>query len=188
MRKSAAAEIVARRLAVARGRTDSLVQRASEADLLPTSEGSRRYPPDLGAIELTNLFLAVVTDRGLANASQSVREFAALENEHGKRFGDALTDMFSHGPALASAVTGNLVLRLEPPSVSMTLGGTHVRYGPEPPTDSAGKHVIVPGRTLAAIGLEFSGHSPHNANTIVALASASRSLDLSAAFSSPGSA
>lgn len=185
MRKSTATEIVARRLGVARGRADSLVQRAAEDNLLPTADGSRRYPPDLGPAEMANLLLAVAVDKGLAVTGHTVRELAGLTAATGPTLGDALTGLFRDGAALQASVTGSLVIRLEPASASMTLGGTHMRYGPEPPPDSAGRHVIIPGRTLAAIGLEFGGRSPAEAETIIALVSVSRARDMSSAFSNP---
>lgn len=76
MRKSAATAIVARRLAVPEGRASSLVQRASEAGLLPTAQGSA--VPDLSTADLANVFLAIAVDRGLGVAAASVREFGSL--------------------------------------------------------------------------------------------------------------
>lgn len=181
MRKSTATAIVARRLRVPDGRAEHLVQRASEAQLLPTASGSN--VPDLGPHEIANVFLAVAVDRGLGSVGRTVSEFANLPGDNGATFGDALAVLFSNGPALQRAVTGSMVIRLEPPSVSLTLGGIHARYGPEPPADTAAHHVVVPGRTLAAIGLELGGRSSTEADAIVALACASRSLDLAAAFS-----
>jgi hypothetical protein len=176
MRKSTAAAIVARRLRVPEGRASALVQRASEAGLLPTATGST--VPDLGPHEMTNVFLAVVADRGLGTVGRTVSEFADLATETGETFGDTLTALFSHGPALASAATGTLIVRLDPASVSLTAGGIYDRYGPEPPPGAAGKHVIVPGQTLAAIGLEFAGHSAEDADALVALARVSASASV----------
>ena len=118
MRKSTATAIVARRLRVPDGRAEHLVQRASEAQLLPTASGSN--VPDLGPHEIANVFLAVAVDRGLGSVGRTVSEFANLTGENGATFGDALAVLFSNGPALQRAVTGSMVIRLEPPSVSLT--------------------------------------------------------------------
>src|SRR5690606_31824989 len=112
MRKSTAAAIVARRLGVPDGRASALVQRASEAGLLPTATGST--VPDLGPHEMTSVFLAVVADRGLGTVGRTVSEFADLATVTGETLGDTLPALFSHGPALASAATGNMIVRLDP--------------------------------------------------------------------------
>lgn len=184
MRKSTAAAIVARRLGVPEGRAAALVQRASEAGLLPTATGST--VPDLGPQEKTNLFLAVVADRGLGTVGRSVCEFANLIAGDGERLGDTLTALFSHGPALAGSATGTMVVRLQPASVSLTLAGYHQRYGPEPPPGAAGKHVIIPGQTLAAIGLEFAGHKADDADDLVALARITAIPSIGRAFNQIG--
>lgn len=173
MRKSAATAIVARRLALPEGRAAALVQRASEAGLLPTAQGSA--VPDLSTADITNVFLAIAADRGLGTAASSVETFGSLADGTGTDLHGALTDLFSHGPALAGAANGSLIIRLHPASVSLTAGGHFRRFGPEPPTGAAGKHVVVPGQTLAAIGLELQGHSPDEADALVALARASAS-------------
>lgn len=180
MRKSKAACIVARRLNLSPGRVDALVQSASDAGLLPKAIG--KHYTDLVPAELANLVLAVLADRGLGVAGQSVREFSALQAPSGETLHSALTDLLSYTPALQAAVTGSMVLRLDPASVAFTVGGSHQRYGPEPPPDSAGKHVIVPGRTLAAIGLEFAGSTRDEADALVALARASRAMDLTTTY------
>jgi hypothetical protein len=73
MLKSAACAIVARRLNLSPGRVSHLVQRASEAGLLPSARGTDR--PDLGSLELARLFLAAVVDRDLGNAAATVADF-----------------------------------------------------------------------------------------------------------------
>ena len=181
MRKSNAACIVARRLNLSPGRVDALVASVSDAGLLPKAIG--RHVVDLVPAELATLLLAAVADRGLGVAGHSVREFSTLQSSSGETLHSALTNLLSHSPALQGAVTGSLVLRLEPASVALTIGGEHTRYGPEPPSEAPGRHVLIPGQTLAAIGLELAGSSRDEADALVALARASRALDLSAAFS-----
>ncbi|GGA47301.1 hypothetical protein [Pelagibacterium lentulum] len=169
MRRSALGDVLARRLNIDPGRVERLGQRAADAGLLPVTEGSRRYPPDLSVSEAVNLLLAVLTDYGLGKVSAQVETFSALSDSH-TTLHAALAGLLSHGPALQGAVSGSLVIRLEPASAALTLAGIHSRYGPEPPKSAAGKHVIVPGQALAAIGLEFQGHTPAQADELVALA------------------
>lgn len=176
MRKSAATAIVARRLAVPEGRAASLVQRASEGGLLPTAQGSA--VPDLSVADLVNVFLAIAADRGLGVTASSVQAFGSLTDGSGATLHSALSDLLSHGPALAGAVNGALIIRLDPASVSLTVAGVQRRFGPEPSPGSAGKHLAVPGQTLAAIGLELQGHSPDEADALVALARVSASASV----------
>ncbi|ODT69039.1 MAG: hypothetical protein ABS75_18480 [Pelagibacterium sp. SCN 63-23] len=183
MRKGVATQIVARRLGVEPGRAAGLVQSASDGGVLPKARG--RDIPDLGVEDLVNLLLVIACDRGLGVAAQSVREFSALTDGTTSLHG-ALVDLFSHGPALAGAVHGDLVIRLDPATASLTAGGHFRRFGPEPPPGAAGRHVIVPGRALAAIGLELQGRSPAEADELVALARITASHSVGLAFSTTG--
>jgi hypothetical protein len=180
MRKGIATEIVARRLGVRKGRADGLVQSASDGGALPKASG--RDIPDLSESDMVALFLAITADRGLGNAPQSVRTFSGLTNDRGDTLADTLAGLFSRGPALASLVSGSLIVRLDPPGVALSTSAGHHQFGPEPPPGAAAKVVLVPGRTLAAIGLELQGRSPDEADSLVALARVSRSLSLSLAF------
>ncbi|WP_131798276.1 hypothetical protein [Devosia elaeis] len=138
--------------------------------------------PDLTTADLVNVFLAIAADRGLGVAAAGVREFGGLTDDTGTTLHGALTDLFGHGPALAGAVNGSLILRLDPASVALTAGGHFRRFGPEPPPGAAGKHVVVPGQTLAAIGLELQGYSPGEADALVALARVSASASVGQAM------
>jgi len=180
MRKGAATEIVARRLGVEPGRAAGLVQAASDSGLLPKARG--RDIPDLSTAELAILFIAITADRGLGAAASSVRAFASLTDDKGTDLHSALTSLLGHGPALAGAANGSLIVRLDPASASLTAGGHHRRFGPVPAPGAAGKHVVVPGQALAAIGLELQGHSPEEADALVALARVSASASVGLAM------
>ncbi|WMT88662.1 hypothetical protein NO932_08670 [Pelagibacterium sp. 26DY04] len=185
MRRSALGDVFARRLNLEPGRVERIGQRAAEAGLLPVTEGSRRYPPELSTAEAVTFLLAVLTDDGLGKVPQQVSTFSAL-TDGSTTLHAALADLFSHGPALAGAVHGDLIIRLDPATASLTAGGHFRRFGPEPPAGAAGRHVVVPGRALAAIGLEFQGRTPAEADELVALARISASPSVGHAFSNPG--
>lgn len=180
MRRSQLADAFARRLNIDRGRIDSLGIRAADAGLVPKTEGSRRYPAELSADEAANLFLAALTDAGLGRVHRQVRTFANLTDPDGRGLHSALAGLFATDQASRGAATGSLIVRLDPASVALTAGGYHARYGPEPAPAAAGKHVIVPGPALAAIGLEFNGYSPDEADALVAIARVSATVGLAA--------
>lgn len=175
MRKSQFAAICARRLRVAPGRINALSHRAAEASLLPMADGSRY--PDLTPDDAARFLISVLADRGLGHVPATVREFAALRADS-ETLERALAQIMGGGEALHGAVAGCLVLHLDPASASLTASGLHRRFGPEPPGDTATKTIVVPGATLAAIGLEFGGKRPDEADSLVALARVSRSISL----------
>jgi hypothetical protein len=88
MVRSTAIEIISRRLNLNAGRLAALAQRASEAGELPKACG--RSVPQLRPLDLAKLLLCAVADRGLGNASTSVREFAALRTDGGAALIDLL--------------------------------------------------------------------------------------------------
>jgi len=175
MRKSVFAEICARRLRISLGRINALTHRAAEVGLLPMADGSRY--PDLTSDDTARFVIAALADRGLGHVPATVREFAALRSD-GETLGHALAEIMAGGEALHGAVTGCLVLHLDPASAALTASGLHRRFGPEPPGNTAAKTVVVPGATLAAIGLEFGGKRPDEADSLVALARVSRSISM----------
>ncbi len=185
MRRSALGDVFARRLNLEPGRVERIGQRAADAALLPKTEGSRRYPAELSTDEAVTFLLAVLSDDGLGKVSGQVDLFASLSDGH-TTLHAALVDLLSHGPALSGAVNGDLIIRLDPATASLTAGGHFRRFGPEPSPGAAGRHVLVPGRALAAIGLEFQGRSPAEADELVALARITASPSVGHAFSNPG--
>jgi hypothetical protein len=173
MRKSDACAIVARRLGLSLSRVEALVQRASEAGLLPMARGSDR--PDLGSWEISRLFLAAVCDRGLGNAAAAVREFESLSTETGLTFGDVLDSIFAGNVGISAFANNAAIIQLQPAGATLVSGGQHFRFG-APHAEGARKQVVIPGDALAAIALEFRGLTPREADEAVAIGRLSAAL------------
>jgi hypothetical protein len=174
MRKSEACAIVARRLGLSLSRVEALVQRASEANLLPMARGSDR--PDLGPFELSRLLLTAVCDRGLRNAAAAVSEFEGLRTEAGLALGDVLEGILAGRVDAAGIVHQALILQLQPAGATIVSGGAHLRFG-APHADGAAKQIVVPGSQLAAIAAEFRGSTPHQSDESVAVAKLTAALN-----------
>jgi hypothetical protein len=172
MLKSGACETVSRRLNLPPNRVAHLVQRVSEAGLLPSARGSDR--PDLGSLELAKLFLSAVCDRGLGNAAATVAEFASLRTEGGVNLLDVLEGLIA-GRIPATSIR-SAVFQLSP-SGAVLISEHHLKFGASLSTDGAAKHVIVPGDALAAIALEFQGMLPQKADEFIALSRLSHALN-----------
>ncbi|WFT91420.1 hypothetical protein QA633_23950 [Bradyrhizobium barranii] len=129
MRKRRAVQAVARRLGLNVNRVAALVQRVSEAGLLPVTTGSTR--PDLSHRQLATLLLAAIADNGLGNAPATVREFAELD-ANGLRFDDWLESLIAGrvnaGPILS------VVLQLDPAAVTVLTSATQLDFGSPAPT------------------------------------------------------
>jgi hypothetical protein len=164
MLKSNACEAVSRRLGLPPGRVGHLVQRASEGGLLPSARGSSR--PDLGSLELARLFLAVTCDAGLGKTAQTVREFSALSTDQGVNLLDVLEGLFA-GRVAATSIR-SAIFQIEP-AVCVLIGEHHLQFGGALAAGGAATHTIIPGDTLAAIALEFRGHSPEQADNAIAV-------------------
>lgn len=166
MRKSEACAIVARRLGLSLSRVEALVQRASEAGLLPMARGSDR--PDLGSFELVRLLLATLCDRGLGNAAATVREFESLRTDSGVALGDVIDGILAGRVDTTGIVHQALILQLQPAGATLVSGGVHLRFG-APHSEGAARQVVVPGDALAAVALEFRGTDPRAADEAVAV-------------------
>lgn len=170
MRKAEAAEIIARRLSLSHRRILHLVDRLAEVGLFTKTEGSRRFPPHLSDPEIVRMFLAAVTDNGLGRCVGAVRAASNLRDTFGARFEDVLFEIFGGGEPLANIASGFLLIRSEPAGVTLVTGGEHSLFGAQPPEEGAVRSLAVPGRVVAAIGLELLGHSVSDADAIVAMA------------------
>jgi hypothetical protein len=164
MLKSDATAIFTRRLGIPAGRAHHLVQRVSEAGLLPTTRGGERV--HLSPLDLAHLLLAVVADRGLGSASQSVCEFAALQTTDGLVLADLLEAMIA-GRANVSGLQ-SVVLQLDPPGVSVSTAAHHFRFGADH-AGGAAKQIVIRGADLAAAILEMQGMPPDKADEAVAV-------------------
>jgi hypothetical protein len=164
MIRSHAVEIVARRLGLNPGRVAALVQRCAEAGQLPKANG--RDIPELGAMELSRLFLAAVCDRGLGGVASTVNEFSAIQTEQGVVLIDVLEALFS-GRISATGIR-SAIFQLNPPG-AVLIGEHHLAFGASLKTDGAATHRIIPGASLACIALEFQGSTPEQADHTIAV-------------------
>jgi hypothetical protein len=156
------------------GRVNNLVQRVSEAGLLPRAVGSDR--PDLGPLELSRLLLTAICDRGLGNAAASLREFEALQTDNGVVLLDVLEGIIRGAVATAGLVQQATAFQLDPPGATIISAGHHLRFGAEQSITAAARTIIVPGDQLAAIALEFQGLKPNAADEAIAVSKLSRAL------------
>ncbi len=170
MRKAQAAEILARRLKLDERRIDNLCLRLADQGMFPRADGSRRYPPELNAPHLARMLVAALADQGLGKTPGVVTTVESLRDQAGNRLCDVLANIIEGGDTINTAARGHLVIRTEPAGASVVLDGNYTTFGAPPPETSAARAVSVPGATLAAIALEFGGHSPAEADTVVALA------------------
>ncbi|KRQ03506.1 hypothetical protein [Bradyrhizobium manausense] len=150
MRKRRACHVVARRLGLNVNRVAALVQRATEAGLLPVATGSAR--PDLTNLELARLLLAAVCDNGLGNVPTTVRAFDRLETEGGLQFCDWLESLVA-GRIDTDAIRG-IVLQVEPePGATVITESSRLHFGPA--SASAARAVSITGDVLRSITEDF---------------------------------
>lgn len=170
MRKSQAAEILSRRLGLDARRVINLCDRLADQGMFPRADGSRRFPPELNAPHLARMLVVALADQGLGKAPGVVTTVENLRDAQGGRLVDVLTGIVEGGSAIGAIARGHLVIRTEPAGASIVLDGEHRTFGAPPPETAAAKAVAVPGAVLAALALEFGGHSPADADAVVALA------------------
>lgn len=164
MRKAHAIEVIARRLRLSEGRVETLARRLVDAGLI-TKSTSRRYPRDLEPDEAASILLVALTDQGIGAAPAAVKTFGALTDHHGQTLQDALVGILRSPGA---TTTGTVIVRLDPPSVTMTVGQHHLRFGDEA-SDTPTSATLVPRGVLDAIALELAGASPEGADQTLAL-------------------
>jgi hypothetical protein len=163
MRKSAIIDILARRLGVAPARIGHIAARLADAGRLSKATGSRRFPPDLGEHEVVRLALAVMTDSGLGDVVRNVEFFSTLRGPAG-RFDTMLADILFGPPRSVR----HLIIRHQPPGVSMVVDGEHVQFG-LPASDGGSQDArIISGSALAAIAAELRGLSAGQADAVAA--------------------
>lgn len=164
MRRSQAVETIARRLRLSEGRITTLASRLADAGLIAKTL-SRRYPPDLEPDEAVAILLAALTDKGIGAAPATVKAFGSLTDHHGRTLHDALVGILRSPGA---STTGTMIVRLDPPSVTITIGPQHLRFGDEA-GDTPTSATLVPRGVLDAIALELAGASPEGADQTLAL-------------------
>ncbi|MCK1279472.1 hypothetical protein [Bradyrhizobium sp. 61] len=150
MRKRRATQVVARRLGLNVNRLAALVQRVSEAGLLPVTAGSTR--PDLSHRQLATLLLAAIADNGLGNAPATVREVSAL-TAGALRFDDWLESAIA-GRVNADPIL-SVVLQLDPTAVTVLTSATQLEFG-NPAHGATTRVTAISGKALRAIIEDFS--------------------------------
>ncbi|MET4722037.1 hypothetical protein ABIF63_006143 [Bradyrhizobium japonicum] len=150
MRKRRATQVVARRLGLNVNRVAALVQRVSEAGLLPVTSGSTR--PDLSHRQLGLLVIAAVADRGLGNAPATTREFAALESDS-LRLDDWIESLVV-GHVNAEPIL-SVVFQLEPAAVTVLTSARQLEFG-NPAHGATTRVTAISGEALRAIIQDFS--------------------------------
>lgn len=158
MRLSEVVGILARRLHRKRARVAAIANRLQHAGFLPLAE-SRRFPPEVPDDNVTDLFLAVVADRGLHLATDMVREIGDLVSADGYRVRETLL-MVLRG----QAQPGDFIVREG--GVSATINGQHIVFG-QPAEDGPARFIT--GATLSAIVAEFQGAPPAAADAVAAI-------------------
>jgi hypothetical protein len=170
VRKAQAAEILARRLGLDARRIDNLCLRLSDRGMFPRADGSRRFPPVLNAPHLARMLVTALADQGMGKTPGVVTTVENLRDKAGNRLADVLTRIIEGGDAIGAIARGSLIVRTEPAGASIVLDGLHTCFGAPPPDSAPARAIGVPGTVLAAIALEFGGHSQKDADAIVALA------------------
>lgn len=162
MRLSEVVQIVARRLGVRPGRVSGIASRLQHAGLLPITEGSRRYPPDVDLPHVVDFILAVAADRGLGNAADTARQVGAFRADDGITVADLVLAALQQ-----RACVEHVILRAD--GASAVVDGAHHLFGEPPPEDGALNATAIPGTTLAAIAAELAGLSLEQADAVAAI-------------------
>lgn len=149
MRKRRATQVVARRLGLNVNRVAALVQRVSEAGLLPVATGGAR--PELSHRQLGTLLIAAIADNGLGNAPATVREVSAL-TAGALRFDDWLESLIA-GRVNAEPIL-SVVLQLDPAAVTVLTGATQLEFG-NPAHGATIRVTAISGEALRAIIEDF---------------------------------
>lgn len=162
MRKALVVALTARRLGVRRTRLTSLVQRLSEARMLPVSSGPPY--PDLSPVEAARMLLAGVVDEGIAASPGVVAKYGGLVGPSAileAALGHALSRPDSLPPVCSSL---EIHATDEPYALLTTLsadGPRTVVFGEVPETETVDRMVTVSGSALFAIASELAGRPAH---------------------------
>jgi hypothetical protein len=151
MQKSQACDIVARELNRPLSRVEALIQRVSEAGLLPVARGSAR--PALSSLEKARVLLASACDTGLGNAPHTVMAIENLTTATGVRLGDVLDGVIRGD----TDPPGEAAFQLEPPAAMLQIGDTKLYFGANLNPSGAVRTIHIPGVTMQAIIKEFNG-------------------------------
>jgi hypothetical protein len=170
MRKSECVNLLARNLGVRATRLTSLVQRLSEAGLLPTASGPPF--PQVSPVEIARMLIVAVCDEGLGAAPATIAKYGGL---HGS--GSTLEETLGHlltRPEPIPPSHSELVISIgDAPSATLKMA-THdgvrecVFKGPDTWRQwGAERKVTISGAALFAIAAEINGTSPADVDALL---------------------
>lgn len=163
--------VLARRLGLKPGRAQTILSRLQEASLIGGGGPAKRYPDDMAEPEIVTLLIALLAESGIATGPDAARTFSALTAPDGERF-DEFVSAVLFGPPLAIR---HLMVRKEPPGVSVIVEDQHILFGAPPSPTTASPARIVPGEALTAIAAELRGETPSTADALAAIQQIRRS-------------
>jgi hypothetical protein len=157
MRKSQAVDMLARHLGLRATRLTSLVQRASEAGLLPTASGPPF--PQVSPVEIARMLIVAVTDEGLGAAPTTIQRYGSLRSA-AVDLETALGHALQRPEAVLPAHSSLLIHVSDTPSAvltTMTPDGSREQIFADPwRPDGVERTVRVSGAALASIASEIA--------------------------------
>ena len=172
MRRYEILHLLARRLGLKVGRAQAILGRLQEAGVVSSPGDHRGQPVDMAEPEIVSLLIALLAESGIATGPAAAETFGALTATDGTRFDTFLSEVL-FGPPVAIR---HLMVRKEPPGVSVITGLEHLLFGATPSTTSASPARIVPGEALTAIAAELRGSTPEQADAEAAITGLHRAL------------
>lgn len=164
--------LAARRLGLKVGRVQAIAGRLQDEGSLQKTEGSRRFPLEISEPEMVTLLLALLGESGIGSGPEAARTFGALQADDGTLFERFLSHVL-FGPPVALR---HVIVRQNPPGISVVVNGAHVQFGAPSSTSNASPARIAPGEALAAIAAELRGCTPQEADAEVALGQLRKAL------------
>jgi hypothetical protein len=162
--------LFARRLGLKVGRAQAILGRLQEAGVVSSPGDHRGQPIDLGEPEIVTLLISLLAESGIATSPDAAQTFGALTTSDGERY-DTFMSSFLFGPPVAIR---HLMLRKEPPGVSVIVDQQHVLFGAPSSPINASPARIVGGEALTAIAAELRGETPANADALAAITNIQR--------------
>jgi hypothetical protein len=173
MRKSQAVDMLARHLGLRATRLTSLVQRLSEAALLPTASGPPY--PDLTPVEIARMLIVAVCDEGLGAAPATIQRYGPLRSAS-VDLETALGHALMRPEAVLPAHSSLVIHVSDAPSAvltTMTPDGSREQIFADPwRQDGVERAVKVSGAALAGIAAEIAGTSSERGEQINTVAEA----------------
>jgi hypothetical protein len=167
MRKSECVNLLARHLGVRATRLTSLVQRLSEAGLLPISAGPPY--PELSPVEIARMLLVGICDEGLGAAPGTIAKYGTLRSG-AVDMETALGHALLRPEAVLPAHSGLVIHTGDNPSAvltTMTPDGSREQIFADPwRQDGVVRTIKISGEALASIAAEIAGTSRDDSEQI----------------------